>query len=481
MTTATTSPSEDNAHLIRIAWVLIVGALAVIFDTTIVGVALRTLAQELDTSVDVIQWVSTAYLLALGVTVPLVGWAQRRIGGKRLWILSKAIFLFGSILCSLAWDAPSLITFRVIQGIGGGIMMPLMSTLVMQAAGGKNLGSLMSLIGLPAVLGPVLGPVLGGIILNSFHWSFLFWVNIPFCVVGIALALKYLPNDGPTKATPLDVVGLLLLSPSIVGLLYGLSNTSKDGGLTRFDVYGPVIAGAILLAAFIMWSLAKRGAALIDIRLFRHWPLASSSMMLFFSGVSLYGALFLLPLFLQETRGTDALGAGLLMIPQGLGTFASRTFAGRISDRIGPRWVAIVGFGIVLIGTIPFAFMDGATSEIPIIITLFVRGFGLGAVTIPIMALAFVGLERTQMAEASIITRIASQIGGSFGTAVFAVILASTASADGTTSGVSSFHQAFWWSTAFTAIAVVLGFLLPGRPAPDPVPSTSAATPATAR
>ncbi len=174
--------------VLKISLAVVVGALAVVFDTTIVSVALHTLATDLHTSVSTIQWVSTGYLLALGVTIPIVGWAQQRIGGKRLWMIALAIFLVASILCSLAWDAPSLITFRVLQGIGGGMMLPLMSTLVMQAAHGQNLGRIMSVVSLPAVLGPILGPVVGGLILTTLDWRWLFWVNVPFCLVGIVLA-----------------------------------------------------------------------------------------------------------------------------------------------------------------------------------------------------------------------------------------------------------------------------------------------------
>ena len=179
----------------RTAIAVVVGALAVVFDTTIVSIALHTLTTDLHATVDTIQWVSTGYLLALGVTIPVVGWAQSRLGGKRLWILGLSIFLLASILCSLAWSAPSLITFRVLQGIGGGIMLPLMSTLVVQAARGKNLGQVIATMSLPVVLGPILGPVLGGLILTFASWHWMFWVNVPFCVVGLVLAVRMLPAD----------------------------------------------------------------------------------------------------------------------------------------------------------------------------------------------------------------------------------------------------------------------------------------------
>ena len=146
----------------RVSTALIVGALAVIFDTTIVGIALPTLVVDLHAPVATIQWVSTGYLLALGVVIPVVAWAQARVGGKRLWLIALTVFMLGSILCSLAWDASSLIAFRIVQGVGGGLMLPLLSTLIMQAARGRDLGRTMAMIGLPAVLGPILGPVLGG-------------------------------------------------------------------------------------------------------------------------------------------------------------------------------------------------------------------------------------------------------------------------------------------------------------------------------
>jgi EmrB/QacA subfamily drug resistance transporter len=457
--------TKIDPGVLKIAIVLIVGAMAVIFDTTIVSVALHTLATELHTSVDTIQWVSTAYLLALGVTIPLVGWAQQRFGGKRLWLAALAIFLVGSVLCSLAWDAPSLIAFRAVQGIGGGLMLPLLSTLVMQAAGGKSLGSLMSVVSLPTALGPILGPVLGGLILSAFDWRWLFWVNVPFCVVGFILALRMLPADKPGTRPKLDVVGLVLLSPAMVGILYGLSNVNRDGGFGRFDVLFPALAGVALLIAFVVYAVRRGDRALVDVRLFSHRPVASASALLFLTGASLYGAMLLLPLYFQEVRGADALGAGLLLAPQGIGTLLSRSMAGRLTDRFGARWVSFAGFAIVGLATVPFAFATATTNEWLLMGALVVRGFGLGAVMIPLMTVAFVGLERQDVPHASILTRIAQQVGGSFGVALLAVILQGAAVGVHGLDGIAdAFDQAFWWAIGFTVLAVVLSLLLPGRP-----------------
>src|SRR5664279_2412341 len=363
MTALAREEEPIDPNVIRIATVLIIGGLAVVFDTTIVSVALHTLAAQLDTTVSTIQWVSTGYLLALGVTIPLVGWAQSRFGGKRLWMFAVVLFLVGSIACSLAWNAPSLITFRVIQGVGGGVMLPLMSTLIMQAAGGKALGRTMAMLSLPAVLGPVLGPVIGGVILNWFDWRWLFWVNVPFCVVGLVLAWKMLPHDGRLSRVRLDVVGLLLLSPGLVGILYGLSNASKPDGFGRTDVLAPLLIGAALLAAFAFYSARMAGRALVEVRLFGHRSVASASALLLLSGAALYGGMLLLPLYFQDLRGVDPLMAGLLLVPQGIGTFFSRTIAGRLMDSIGAKWVALAGFAIVGFATIPFAVATQTTNE----------------------------------------------------------------------------------------------------------------------
>jgi EmrB/QacA subfamily drug resistance transporter len=262
--TAAKPPAEKlDPKVIRTALILMVGGLAVIFDTTIVSVALHTLALKLGTSVATIQWVTTGYLLALGIAVPLSTWGLQRFGGKRLWMFSLAVFLIGSIGSSLAWNVDSLIGARVIQGIGGGLMLPLMTTLIFQAAGGKSLGRLVTYIALPALLGPVLGPLIGGAILTHLSWRFMFWVNVPFCVIGILLGWRYLNIDAPGRSGPaggkprLDLPGLFLIAPGIVAVLLGLANAGTAAGFGQLSVITPLIAGVALLAAFTGYALRK--------------------------------------------------------------------------------------------------------------------------------------------------------------------------------------------------------------------------------
>ncbi len=459
----TESPAEAlDPELKRLATAIVVGAMAVILDTTIVSVGLHDLSASLGASVSTIQWVSTAYLLAMFVTIPITGWAQSRLGSKRLWLTALTLFTVGSVLCAAAWDAPSLIAFRALQGVGGGVMLPLMTTILMQAAQGRNLGRLIATVSLPAALGPILGPVLGGIILSYLSWHWIFLINLPLGIVALVLAVRLFPPGEPGKRVPLDVVGLLLVSPGVVLVIYGLTQVGHAGGFGHPAVLVPLLAGLVLLAGFVAWALSRGSRALIDVRLFRHRALSASSLLLFLTGIALYGSMLLLPLYWQQVRGEDALSAGLLLAPQGVGALMSRTLAGRLTDSIGGRWVAIAGFVVLALATIPFALSTETTSTWYLMAVLVVRGFGLGAVFIPLMTGAYVGLQREEMPHASTVTRIAQQVGGSFGVAVLAVILTNAAAGATDLGGLAdAYDVAFWWATGFTVVAAGLSFLLP--------------------
>jgi EmrB/QacA subfamily drug resistance transporter len=461
------TPANDRVDpkVLKMALILVVGALAVVFDTTIVSVALHQLATSLHVPVSTIQWVTTGYVLALGVAVPLSTWALARFGGKRVWMFALTVFLIGSIGSSLAWDAGSLIGWRVVQGLGGGLMLPVMTTLVMQAARGRALGRTISWVALPALLGPILGPLVGGAIITDLSWRFMFWVNVPFCVVGLILAGRYLAKDAPavSAARPrLDVWGLVLLTPGIATVILGLSNAGSANGFDHPDVIVPLAAGVAFLIAFTIYALRRRNP-LVDIRLLVTRSVGSSSSVLFLSGFSLYGAMLLLPLYYQEIRGVSALTAGLMLVPQGLGTLLSRQIAGPLTDRIGSRSIAVVGFFVVAAATVPFSFVDETSDGWLLALWLLIRGIGLGAVTMPVMTASYVGLDRSQIAHSSVLTRTAQQVGGSFGTAVLAVILEQSISGTGTDAAVSGFHVAFWWATGFSLLATALCVWLPGR------------------
>ena len=454
----------DPAFL-KLALILLTGAMAVMFDTTIVNVAIDTLSRELNASVSTTQWVISAYVLALAMVVPVSGWAMDRFGAKQTWMGALALFAVGSMLASLAWNIESLIAFRVLQGIGGGLMLPVLQTLLVNAAGKRNLGRMMSLISIPALLGPILGPVLGGLILSQLSWHWIFWVNIPLCAVALVLAWRGLAPTAAKKSAYLDVIGLALLSPGLAAMIYGLSQAGSHGGFDNAAVLLPVAVGVALLVGFAWHALSTKRPALLDLRLFRVRSFTASNVLLFLSGLSVYGAMLLLPLYEQQVRGQTALTAGLLLAPQGLGMLLTRGYAGRLTDRIGARPIVLGGFLLTMLGTLAYTQAGVNTNELLLGASLVIRGAGLGAVTIPIMAAAYLGLRTDQVAHASIATRITMQLGGAFGAAVLALILQTQLAAQaagGLAGRATAFDNAFWWSIGLTALAIIPALFLPG-------------------
>ncbi|MEV4623116.1 MDR family MFS transporter [Asanoa sp. NPDC049573] len=468
MTTAPPATAAATTRLdpafVRQALVLLTGVLAVVFDTTIVNVALDTLGRDLHASIATVQWVTTGYLLALAIVVPVTGWLLDLLGAKPLWISALAVFLAGSVGASLAWNVGSLITFRVVQGVGGGIMLPVMTTLLMRSLGGRSIGSATAVIAMPVLLGPILGPVAGGLIVTHLSWRWIFWVNVPLCVLGLVLAWFLMTPSRPERRSRLDGWGLALLSPGIAAIVFGLARVGAEDGFGHPSVFLPLLAGAMLVVAFTIRAWHDQNP-LVDVRLFRLGSFTTSNALLFLSGFALYGAMLLVPLYFQQVRGQSALAAGLLLAPQGIGVLLSRGVAGKLTDRIGARWIVFTGLLVVMLATIPFALAGDDAAEWPLILALVVRGVGLGAVTIPVMATAYAGLDRAAVPHASIITRTVQQIGGSFGTAVLAVVLQRAIVSH---PGDRAFDIAFWWSTAFTAIAVVIALGLPREPAAPP-------------
>ena len=270
----------------------------------------------------------------------------------------------------------------------------------------------------------------------------------------------------PPKRTrqPLDVLGLALLSPALAAVIYGLTQVGIKGGVAHEAVIVPLAVGIALLVAFVIHALRTRGEPIVDLRLFGRQTFAASSSLLFLSGLALYGAMLLLPLYYQQLRGQSVLVAGLLLAPQGLGMLLTRGQAGKLTDRIGARPVVLIGLLLVVIGTLAYTQAGLHTNELLLGLALVVRGAGLGAVTIPIMATAYLGLRGADIANASSTTRIMQQLGGSFGAAIIAVILETQVAAHhAVNSGglATAFAHTFWWKPGLTAVALLPGALAP--------------------
>jgi EmrB/QacA subfamily drug resistance transporter len=450
---------------VKLAVILLLGVLPATFDSTIVNVAIDAVARGLHTSVSSAQWTISGYVLALGVAVPIAGWAMERFGARATWIAALTSFMVGSIMASLAPNMGALIVFRLVQGLGGGLLLPVLQNLLVTAAGGRKLGRVMAAVSVPGLLGPILGPVVGGLIIEQLSWRWIFWVNVPFAITGLVLAWRGLDRDTPNKDAHLDVTGLVLLSPALAALIFGLSEAGTHGSFDHSVVLVPLVLGVVLLGFFVLHALRSARPPLVDVRLFKVRSFTASTVLLFLSGLAVYGALLLLPLYYQELRGNSVLDAGLLLAPQGVGMLLTRGMAGRLNDKIGARPVVLAGFVLTVLGTIAYTQAGVHTSDVLLALSLVMRGAGLGAVTIPLMATAYVGLRRDQVPHASTATRVALQVGGSFGAAIMAMILQIqlVAHSSGGMGRATAFDNAFWWSLALTAIAVIPALALPSR------------------
>jgi MFS family permease len=428
------TPEVRNAVL-----ALIVGGIAAILDSTMVTIALHTLAASLHTTDGSIQWVTTGYLLAMAVAIPVTGWAESRWGGKRVWMAALVLFVAGSVLCALAWNDASLIAFRVVQGFAAGLIFPLMQTLAVRVAGGRASSNLIATVSLPLALGPILGPVIGGVILNWLSWRWLFLVNVPVIAAGLVLAWRLLPGDRPDPGAGrarLDVIGLGLLAPALAGILLGLSD----------------------LGAFIAWA-ARPGdrRPVVDVRLLGLRSLGSASAVLFTAGAALYAGMFLLPLYYQQLHGETVLAAGLLLIPQGVGSLAARFVVGKLVARLGARLVTMASFLLAAAATVPFALAGPHASLWLLSAVLLVRGFGIGAVLIPPLSVAYQDVPPAGIPHATMNTRISQQVGASFGIAIVAVVLQSLLGHG----AAAAFRGSFWWAAGITVVALIPALALP--------------------
>jgi EmrB/QacA subfamily drug resistance transporter len=479
---AVTSLDDDklSPEVLRIGAVVVLGTIMAILDTTIVAVALATLAKDFHTDVNTIQWVTTGYLLALAVVIPLSGWGVHRYGGKPVYIVSLVLFIGGSILCGLAWSASSLIAFRVLQGLGGGMIMPVGQTIMARSAGPNKMNKVMALIGVPTLLGPILGPVIGGVIVTNFSWRWIFFVNVPIGIVALILSFRYLPRSAPDKGHRFDLWGFLCLAPGLALLVYGLSEVGTTGGFTAHSVTYSLAGAVVLIVGFVFRSL-RAPEPLIDLRLFKRFNFTIATICIFLVGATLYGTMFLLPLYYQICRGESPWMAGLLMAPQGIGAAMVMRPAANLADKLGTRKTVPVGMAFLALGTLAYTQVSGSTSYWFLAVALFVRGIGLGFGMMPVFAASYRGLTHDQVPRASTATNIIRQVGGSLGVAVFAVVLsrsiASVFPGQNFNLGASpdvrlpvtvvdklagAFSTSFWWSFGVCAFAILPALLLPG-------------------
>jgi EmrB/QacA subfamily drug resistance transporter len=474
--------------VLAVAMVVVLGAIMSILDVTVVNVAISHLATEFKAPLSTIQWVATGYTLALATVIPVTGWASARFGTKRLYMISILLFVAGSALAGMAWSAESLIVFRVLQGLGGGMIMPAGMTILTQAAGPKRVGQVMSIVGVPMLLGPICGPILGGYLVDDVSWRWIFFINLPIGIVALVLAARILKRDTPQPGERLDLLGLVLLSPGLAALIYGLAKGAQRSDFSSAEVLITTIAGAVLVVLFAVRALTA-GNPLIDLRLLKRRSVAAASGTMVLFMCAFMGAMLLLPLYYQVVRQEDALHAGLLLAPQGIGAMFTMPVGGKLTDRIGPGRVVLMGLVVVVGSVAAFtALLSADTSYWSLGVVLFVMGLGMGLTMMPTMAAAIQTLVHDEVPRASTMLNIIQQVSASVGTALMSVLLANNLSdkLGGPSGGglsaaanvppavmqkiaapmADAFQNTYWWAVGLLALAFIPALFVP-RHKPD--------------
>ncbi len=449
------APGRIDAEVWTIVTVLILGSIMTVLDTTIVNIALQSLSHDFHTTLRDVQWVVSAYLLSLAAVIPLTAWAARRFGPKRVYLVSIVLFTLGSALCGLATSTGELIAFRVIQGVGGGTIVPVGQMIMVKAAGPRNLARVMSALSVPVVLAPVVGPTVGGLLLDNVGWRWIFFVNVPIGVLAVITGLRKLPSGGREDAGRLDVVGLALVATGLVGVTYGLAEVGSSAeGLTH--VVLPLAAGLLLVGAFVLHAL-RTTRPLLNVRLYLNKAFSAASVSTFGLGAAFFGGMILLPLYFQTVRHQSPVATGLLLAPRGLGALAASWLSGRMTDRLGAGVTAAIGAFITVVFTVPFALLGADTSYLVIGATMVIQGFGIVLAFTPTMTAAFRALGRNDINDASSQLNIVMRVGGSIGTAILTIILENNLNhAGGSLSAqAAAFSIAFRWVLAISAVAVV--------------------------
>jgi len=464
-TKKTIAPEQSGGQMdMRAAFIMVLAMMAPMLDTTMTNIGINTILKDLNATVNTIQWVTSAYVLALGLAVPLAGWLVNQLSGKRLMEIAQIAFLLGSIASGVANNVPTLLIGRIVQGAAAGIIIPLATTLMIRMSQGQNLGHLMSVVGLPIVFAPILGPTVGGALIKFWSWHWLFYINIPVVVLALILVNHYLPKFEPHQAErkPFDMLGFLLIVGLFSGLIVAVTNFSQDDVFGKLSVLAPGLLSLDCLLGYVVYATKAPDRALLPLKLFRNSHFSASAILLFMSGLMVNGAMFALPLFLQNVRHLSVIMTGVYLIALGAGMLVTRTQVGKITDTYGAKWVVIISLVMAVLTTIPFAYFTKGTPEWLVLLMLFLMGLSRSGVTIPIMSDSYTGLDPKLIPEATVTTRMAQNIGGSIATAILAAVIASYEGNNIATAAMmnTAFYHTFIWIAVGTAVAVIPALFL---------------------
>lgn len=505
------SPGPASANWLLPLSVVVIGMFMAVLDATIVNVALPRIQGDLGADTEDALWVATAYTLTLGVVVPLSGWLADRFGLKPVYLTTLVAFSAGSALCGIAWDLNSLIAFRILQAIPGGLLPVISLTILNVMVPPEKIGAAMGLYGLGIVCAPAVGPVLGGWLVDNYHWSLIFYINVPIGLVGAVGAYFILGNVGKRVRRPFDVIGFLCIGSSLFSLLLACSK-GEDWGWTSYPTLALFTYGALAMGLFVVVEL-EVDHPLLDVRVFRCYSFSVCMVLLVVVTVGLLGALYYLPVFMQIGQGLTALESGLRILPSACVMAVFMPLAGRIYDKIGPRWLAAVGFSICALGNYLMHSLTADVTHSAIVWWTIVRAIGMGCCTMPVMTTGIASVGAARVNSGSAWTMTIRQTSGAIPLAIMsaiatgqqaqllsdraAVLTPSHMLANGVplvtaprtesiygVAGVykqaqvqvlaSSFADVFLITAGLSALAALLALTLPGRPKPAGLPEPDA-------
>ncbi|MCD2194882.1 DHA2 family efflux MFS transporter permease subunit [Actinomycetospora endophytica] len=448
--TAPAQPGPRTNWLVPLL-VLVVGMFMSVLDISIVNVAISTMQNDFGATTDQIQWVSTSYSLAEGVIVPASAWLGARLGLGRTYTFAMVGFAIFSAFCGLAWDINSMIAFRILQAIPGGVIPVVALSMLYKIVPRKSMGAAMGIYGLGIVFAPAIGPTLGGYLVEYVDWRLIFFINVPVAVLGVIGAVFLLPRFRPEPGTKFDLPGFLAIAVGLFSLLLALSEGPK-WGWTSYPTLILLTLGVLSLALFVVVEL-EVDQPMLDVRVFGTWAFSNSLILISIVSVGLFGVLFYIPVYLQQFQNMGAFDTGLLLLPQALVMAVIMPVAGQIYDRIGAKWPAAIGLTIVALTTWDLAGLTPDTPHGKLELILAVRAAGIGLAMMPIMTggLSALPSDRSSMGSAfnTVVQRASSAIGLAAMTALMTVqqaqesadrsgLMSSSGSASSSASGASA-------------------------------------------
>lgn len=422
---ASTEPSPRYKW--QVLSTVIFGVFMIILDTTVVNVAFQALRDEFHGDLSASQWIISIYVLALGISTPMAGFLADRFGEKKIYLGGLALFATGSLLCGLSPSLNWLIAARAIQGVGGGMAMPLGMALLLQAFPPREQGTALGVFGIAALVAPAIGPILGGWLVDQHLWRVIFFINPPIGLIAVLLGLRLLREYKNEQPPAFDLWGMLTEIVGFGAILYAASIAANQGWTAPSTLvwFGIGLAGLI---AFAVVELRLARVPLLDLQLFSNRVFLNASLLGYVSTVALFGAEFLMPIYLQALRGRTALQTGLILLPMALSGGLCVTLSGRIYDRVGPRPLLVTGFAILVVNTWQLTQIRADTPIAWILFLLALRGLALGLTVQTTMVTALSVVPRGELARGSSLTNSTRLVVQSIGVAALATVLASTIS-----------------------------------------------------